>query len=417
MRVGFVTLGCRLNQTETAMMAGQCEAAGFAVVSPGEAADVLVVQSCAVTHAAEHEAFRVIRRLRRRVPSPIIVVTGCVTALHDEARFRDEGADIVVPQLGKERMADIIRASTAFPPLGGRDATDAVVPRFFTTRASVKIQDGCDFRCAYCIVPDTRGASVSRPLAAILAEATAVAARHREIVLTGVNVAAYRRPEATFFDVVRQVLAIPSVGRLRLSSIEPGHGEREIARLMADAPRLCRMLHYPLQSGDDGVLRLMRRRYTVAEYCDALEDMLGVVPAVGLGTDVITGFPGETDAAFDNTRKIVERYPFSNLHVFPYSERPGTPAATLPGSVPIAVRRERAAILSALGETKRRAFAQSFIGTSVDVLVEKWSAPTDQWPEGRSCGWTSEYLEATLSGHHPIGDIVSFTPRSLSAIT
>ena len=175
---------------------------------------------------------------------------------------------------------------------------------------------------------------------------------------------------------------------------------------MASEPRLCRMLHYPLQSGDDGVLRLMRRRYTVAQYCDALEYILGLLPNIGLGTDVITGFPGETDAAFENTRALLERYPFSNIHVFPYSERPGTPAATLPGSVPVPVRRERAAILAALGETKRRAFAHSFVGKPVEVLIEKRLGAV-------SLGWTSEYLEASLPGHFPIGDIVPFTPRAV----
>jgi len=165
------------------------------------------------------------------------------------------------------------------------------------------------------------------------------------------------------------------------------------------------MLHYPLQSGDDGVLRAMRRRYTVAEYCEALEYIVGVVPAIGLGTDVITGFPGETDAAFENTKRILERYPFSNIHVFPYSERPGTPAATFAGSVPVAVRRERAAVLSTLAEEKRRAFARSWIGKPVEVLIERHGG-------GVSRGWTSEYLEASVPRKMPIGDIVTFVPTA-----
>ena len=165
------------------------------------------------------------------------------------------------------------------------------------------------------------------------------------------------------------------------------------------------MLHYPLQSGDDGVLKSMRRRYTVSAYCDALEHILNVVPAIGLGTDIITGFPGETEEAFENTKRVLERYPFSNIHVFPYSERPGTPAATFAGSVPVAVRRERAAELSALASAKRRAFAQSWIGKPVEVLIERHG-------EGVSRGWTSEYLEASIPRNLPIGDLATFTPTS-----
>ena len=390
------------------MMAGQCEAAGFAVVPPGEASDVVVAQSCAVTAAAEGEAFRLIRKLRRRMPSPFIVVTGCVTSLHDAERFRREGADLVVAQKEKEHLANSI-TSVFFPPShGGGKNTDVILKptsRFFTTRGSVKVQDGCDFRCAYCIVPDTRGSAVSRPLADIVVDAEAVARSHREIVLTGVNVATYHHQEVTLVDMIRRVLVIPELGRLRLSSLEPGFVEREIAELMAREPRLCRMLHYPLQSGDDGVLRAMRRRYTVAEYCDALEYIVGVVPAIGLGTDIITGFPGETDEAFENTKRILERYPFSNIHVFPYSERPGTPAATFAGSVPVAVRRERAAVLSVLAEEKRRAFAQSWVGKPVEVLIERHGG-------GVSRGWTSEYLEASILGKLPIGELVTFTPTA-----
>jgi len=411
------------------MMAGQCEAAGFGVVPSGGCSDVVVIHSCAVTQPAEKEAFRLIRRLRRRVPPPFVVVTGCVTALHDAERFRREGADLVVAQADKERIAEAMRRlkveggkvegkpprpSGTPPQEGNQKATPyplASTPLFFTTRGSVKVQDGCDFRCAYCIVPDTRGCAVSRPLAEILLDAEAVAKSHREIVLTGVNVATYCRPEATLVAMIRRVLALPEVGRLRLSSLEPGFAEKELADLMADEPRLCRMLHYPLQSGDDGVLNAMRRRYTVSAYCDALEYILSVVPAIGLGTDVITGFPGETEAAFENTRKTLERYPFSNIHVFPYSERPGTPAATFAGSVPVAVRRERAAVLSALAVEKRRAFARSWVGKSVEVLIERHGK------DGTSKGWTSEYVEARLAGRLSIGELVTFTPISVEGET
>ncbi len=383
-------MGCRLNHAEGAAIRGALEEAGHEVSVGGDpaGADAFVLHTCAVTAAAQTEALRHLRGAKR-AGVPHVVVSGCAASVADAAALRGAGADEIVAR--------------GAPPPGGPVAplvADALArpgarpPSEFATRAPVKIQDGCSFRCSYCIVPDARGEPRSRPLAEVLGECRALAARgFRELVLTGVNVACWREPGRTFSDLVRAVAALPGVARIRLSSVEPRTTEAEVVSLMA-APgaKLCPTLHYPLQSGSDRILRAMRRRYTAAEYRAAVERALSLVPGLGLGADVIAGFPGETDADFEETVRLVRDYPFSNLHVFPYSERPGTPAASMPGAVPVRVRRERARALIALGEDKRAAFAATFPGREVEVLVERVGA------DGVAEGWTGPYLRARLPG-------------------
>ena len=384
-------MGCRLNAAEGARIRGALEAAGWDVREEGGTADAFVLHSCAVTGAAQNEALRRLRAAKR-AGIPEIVVSGCVASVAGEAELCEAGATGVVSRRtpAAEGLAAIVEAAL-------RCAVPPERLSFATTRAPVKIQDGCSFRCSYCIVPDARGEPRSRPFGEILGECTALVARgYRELVLTGVNVACWREGGRSFADLVRAVAAIPGLARVRMSSVEPHTTEAEVVDLMA-APgsKLCRTLHYPLQSGSDRVLRAMRRRYTAAEYRAAVERALDRVPRLGLGADVIAGFPGETDSDFEETVRLVRDYPFSTLHVFPYSERPGTPAATMPGAVPVRVRRERARALSALGEEKRAAFAASFAGSEAEVLVERVGA------DGVAEGWTSEYLRARIPGRSP----------------
>lgn len=442
MRVSIKTLGCRLNQAESATMAGGFAALGFEVVSEdAQDADIHVLHSCAITHAAEMEALRLVRHARRELgPGAFLVAAGCAAELPGaEERFREAGADLVVRQADKPRLPAIVaetlrsglrRAahddnlaqgirfdempcagaaredvsysycppSVLSRPAQARPDPARPAPLFSTTRAILKVQDGCAFRCSYCIVPDTRGAPRSRPFDEVLAEAAAVFARgYREIVLTGVNVACYRSGGRSLRDLAAAILALPerAGGRLRLASIEPATAERELLELAAAESGLCRFFHFPLQSGDDRILRAMRRHYTAAEYEAVVERALELMPDACIGADVITGFPGEDDAAFENTRRLLERHPFGNLHVFPYSERPGTPAATMPGAVPVAVRRERARELVRLADEKRAAFAARFIGREVEVLIERVR------PDGTGVGWTGEYVETHIAGCAP----------------
>lgn len=386
-------MGCRLNHAEGAAIRAALEAAGHSVANGGDpaGADAFVLHTCAVTAAAQTEALRHLRAARR-AGVPHVVVCGCTANVADRAALREAGADEIVSRSGPPpggAVAPLVADTLARP--GAR------VPSVGATRAPVKIQDGCSFRCSYCIVPDARGEPRSRPLDEVLAECRALVERgFRELVLAGVNVACWREPGRTFSDLVRAVSALPGLARVRLSSVEPRTTEAEVVSLMA-APdsKLCPMLHYPLQSGSDGILRAMRRRYSAADYRAAVERALAAVPDLGLGADVMTGFPGESDADFEDTVRLIRDYPFSNLHVFPYSERPGTPAATMPGAVPVRVRRDRAKALIALGEEKRAAFAASFAGKPVEVLVERVR------PDGVAEGWTGPYLRALVPGRPP----------------
>ena len=427
MRVSIKTLGCRLNQAESATMAGGFAALGFEI-APEDApdADIHVLHTCAITHAAEVEALRLVRHARRELGlGAFLVATGCVAELPGaEVRFREAGADLVVRQADKPRLPEIVAGavreiandSLCLPFVLSRPAQARPAPHFSTTRAILKVQDGCAFRCSYCIVPDTRGAPRSRSFDEILAEAAAVFARgYREIVLTGVNVACYRSGGRSLRDLVVAILALPerAGGRVRLASIEPATAERELLELAASESGLCRFFHFPLQSGDDRILRAMRRHYTAAEYEAVVERALELMPDACIGADVITGFPGEDDAAFENTRRLLERHPFGNLHIFPYSERPGTPAATMAGAVPVAVRRERARELVRLADEKRAAFAARFVGREVEVLIERVR------PDGTGVGWTGEYVETHIAGCAPtdINTLRRVIPSTASGAT
>ncbi len=397
MRIGIKVMGCRLNHAEAATIAGALEYEGFEIVDGAETCDALVVHTCTVTAAAQRESLKLARTAKRR-SSGCVVMSGCTTSVVDAKKILESGVDVVVDK----KTGVMLGGGDAFAERIGTIISDALtgggfhpyLPRFASTRASVKVQDGCNFRCAYCIVPDARGNPKSRPFAEIMPEIIGlVASGYREVVLTGVNVACWQDERLGLADLAQAASQVDCLVRLRLSSIEPGTAERAIVDLMAEAgSRLCHTLHYPLQSGDAGVLRRMRRRYTPDHYRAAVDYALETVPHLGLGADVITGFPGEDNAAFAETVKMIERYPFGNLHVFPYSERPGTPAMLMEGKVPVSIRRERARELIAMGVRKRDEFAASFVGSEVEVMIEGVDAA------GVGNGWTSEYVEARVGG-------------------
>ena len=297
-------------------------------------------------------------------------------------------------------------ATTHHLPLtpGGEAAT----PLFTTTRALVKVQDGCDFRCSYCIVPHTRGNPVSRPAGEVLDEVKRLAADgYREVVLTGANLGCYADGARRLPELVREVESIDGIARIRLTSIEFTTTEREIIALMAASAKLCRTLHLPLQSGDDDTLRRMGRRYTVADYRAVVDYALSLMPHVGLGTDLIVGTPGETPRAHANTMALVRDLPFSNLHVFTYSPRPHTLAATEPDQLPGDVKSRRSAELIALGRTKRRAFAARFVGQPVQTLIEKTQA-------GAATGWTGEYVQAKIHAEAKRNSILTVIPSGVA---
>lgn len=385
--IAFVTFGCKVNQYESQALREASTRRGLREVAPEEGADLFVVNSCTVTETAATEAGRAVRRIARRFPFAEITVTGCAADSHREEFLGLPGVRRVVPHDRKAALAgdDRLRDGDTLPSI-----FDLSISRFDGhTRAFLKVEDGCDLHCSFCIIPKVRGAAVSRPLESAVAEARRLAENgYREIVLTGVHLGSYGRDLAgrsLLPDLVERLLAVPGLARVRLSSIEANEVSDPLLDLMAADPRFCPHLHLPLQSGDDAILRAMRRRYNARQFLGACERAAERVPDPGLTTDVIVGFPGETEAHFENTMEICRRAGFHRIHIFPYSRRRGTDAAALP-DLPWRVKKERLHRLEALGAELTDRYAGRFLGRNVEVLVEE---------EG---GYTERYLRARVPG-------------------
>ena len=377
----FLTFGCKVNQYESQALRERMAGRGLVEVPPQEGADLYVVNTCAVTEVAAAEGRRAVRRLARRFPSAEFTVTGCAA---DEG-FRDSPCvRRVVPHSLKARLG-------LDPGEPCASIFDLAISRFDGhTRAFLKVEDGCDLDCSFCIVPKVRGPAASRPLPDALEEARRLAgAGYREVVIAGVHLGAYGKDLAgrsLLPDLVEGMLGIPGLARVRLSSIEANEISDPLLDLMAREPRFCPHLHVPLQSGDDAVLRAMRRRYGVRQFLAACGRAAERVPAPGLTTDVIVGFPGETEEQFRNTLDVCRRAGFSRIHIFPYSRRRGTDAARLP-DLPGRVKKERLHRLERAAEVLADAAARRFLGREVEVLVEEDGG-----------GYTERYLRARVPG-------------------
>lgn len=374
-------------------MAARFEAAGYQTVPFGTPADVTVIHGCAITGKAEHSSLYAARQAKRTRADTLVILAGCPAETLGETLRGDTSVDLTIGQSGKFTLPELLnRLHPDRFPAPPATTSSGPTPHFDTQRALIKVQDGCDFHCAYCIVPTARGVPHSRPMAEVLDEITRITqSGFREIILTGANLGRYEDGPHRLADLIRQVEAIPAVGRIRLSSIEITTAEQAIIEYMAGSSKLCHFLHIPLQSGDDGILKAMGRRYNTDTYRRTVTMAVEKMPFLGLGTDIIVGFPGENDRAFENTVRLVRELPFSNLHVFPYSRRTGTRADTMSGQVPESVKKERLHTLVEIGETKRRLFAERFVGRPVSVLIERVDA------DGTGHGWTGEYLEAKVT--------------------
>jgi threonylcarbamoyladenosine tRNA methylthiotransferase MtaB len=382
MRVCFTHLGCKLNQAEIEALARSFAAAGHEVVASPASADLHVVNSCTVTTAAA----RTSRKAARRFPGVRTVLTGCYATASPEEAARLAGVDLVVPNSDKERLLERVHA--AFPegvPEVPAMSDEGVDMDFGPTRALVKVEDGCNMRCAFCIIPATRGRQRSRTVAEVVSEVRGlVAAGYREVVLTGVQISAFRDGEARLVELVRAVLAETAVERLRLTSIAPWEVDPRLLELWADR-RLCRHLHLSLQSGADATLRRMRRPYSAAGYGRLLKRLRAAVPGVAVTTDVIVGFPGETAAEFEESLAAVASFGFAKVHVFPFSARPGTEAAGLPDQVGSEGIKERMGRMLAVASKAERAFRAAHLGQREMVL---WERPRG----GVAQGLTDTYL-------------------------
>ena len=385
MKVYLESLGCKLNQCERDALALRFAGAGHVVVLAPEDADVCVVNTCAVTHVAARKSRHRVRLLHRLNPAARMVATGCYSGLGENGLQ----ADLTVSNDLKDNLVALVEAqvdewgvleSNADAHDGSEDA---LRPR---TRPMVKIQDGCDNACAYCIVRVLRGRQRSRGRDEILADvASLVQQGYHEVVLTGVHVGAYGRDRGDdLTELVRAILAYASPDRLRLSSIEPWDLTPGFFALWQD-PRMCRHLHLSLQSGCDATLERMNRNYSTAQYADLVARARDAIPDLAVTTDVIAGFPGETERDHAASAAFIARMGFARTHVFAYSERPGTPAATMPDQVNPQIRRQRARALREIAQSSGETFRQAFVGRTVPVLWEArlaaggWSGLTDNY--------------------------------------
>ncbi len=397
-RASVHTLGCRLNQSESALIAERLEAAGYELVPFGQPADLGIINTCTVTGEADAKSRQLVRAFIRRNPHAYAAVIGCYAQMGYEALSEIEGVDLIVGNQEKLHVLDYVAAGKNEAPLIVRDRIDRddftmeiVGDAPITRRANLKIQDGCDFMCSFCIIPFARGRARSRALDNLLAEARQLVARGaKELVLTGVNIGTYTYNHMTIVDVVDRLNELAGVARIRISSIEPTTIPESLFDRMNDPDHaLVPYLHIPLQSGSNTVLRAMKRRYTREEYVEFIERAHAAVPGLGLGTDILVGSPGEGEDEFMETFRLLEDNPLSYAHVFKYSERQGTAAARRADKVDPATVNRRSACIRRLSHAKRRAYYESYLGKTAEVLFEHQE-------NGYWVGYTGNYIRVAV---------------------
>jgi len=393
-RVALQTVGCKLNRAETDWLARKFLEAGYQVVAPDQAADIYLLNTCTVTHIADHKCRKLLRLAHRRNPDALIVVTGCYAERAPADLSSIEGAGLIIGNRDKEKMVEIIedkanghrahrkRSSYQNPPL--------------RTRTLVKIQEGCSQPCSFCIVPRVRGPERSRPQEEVVAEVKArVAEGYKEVILTGTRIGRYG-PGEGLRGLITHILEESDVQRLRLSSLEPSDLTPDLLRLWEDR-RLCPHVHLPLQSGSDSVLERMGRAYSTADYQRAVSLAREAIPNLALTTDIMVGFPGESEGEFNKSYRFCERIGFAGLHIFPYSPRPGTRAARMANTVGDGEKKRRTHLMLDLAEGSSRRFRERFLGQEMNVL---WEGEK----EGIWFGLTGNYLRVFLPSQEQLAN-------------
>lgn len=397
-RVSFHTLGCKLNFSESSTLAREFERGGYVRVESHEPTDVAVINSCSVTEHADKKCRNIIRKIHRRNPNAIIAVTGCYAQLKPNDIAAIDGVDIVLSNNDKgdlyKRVIELERKGKAEV----YSCSTESLTRFFAayssgerTRSFLKVQDGCDYKCAYCTIHYARGSSRNIAITEIVKEAEEIAAAgQREIVITGINTGDFGRTTGEkFIDLLRALDKVEGIDRYRISSIEPNLITDEIIEFCAASPKFMPHFHIPLQSGSTHILALMRRRYTAERYRERIAKIRSLMPDTFLGVDVIVGFPGEGEEEFMQTYNLLKEVGASFLHIFPFSERPGTPAVAMPNKVQSRISTERVSRLEELSAELHREFCQRYIGTERKVLFES----TDK--NGMMYGYTDNYIRVS----------------------
>jgi len=427
--------GCRATQADGAAIEQQFRAQGMERAALAEDAELVVLNTCTVTAAADQDARAAIRRIHRENPACKIVVTGCYAQRAPDEIAALPGVAQVIGNSHKHKLAELALSQQSFVPLQqlrtsiqelGTETfphlpaeiyvsdifahTELLAAPVFDaanerTRPNLKVQDGCDNRCSFCVIPSVRGQSRSLRLEQILAEVnTLVGAGYHEVVISGINLGRWGRDLSSGAEVtsshheieglIRAILNHTSLEKLRISSVEPMDWSDELIALMASSSRIAKHAHVPMQSGSDAVLRRMHRKYRPWHYREKIKKIRAAMPDAAIGADVMTGFPGETEAEFEETRQMVEDLPFTYLHVFTYSARPGTPAAVMPSQVPVEKARERNRILRDLAAEKKLSFMRSFVGKTVPAIT------LNEFDSDRTEALTDNYLKLRLDGRH-----------------
>ncbi|MBE99493.1 tRNA (N(6)-L-threonylcarbamoyladenosine(37)-C(2))-methylthiotransferase MtaB [Flavobacterium coralii] len=401
-KVAFYTLGCKLNFSETSTIARSFQDEGFDRVDFEDAADIYVINTCSVTENADKQFKQIVKKALKKNDKAFVAAVGCYAQLKPEELAAVDGVDLVLGATEKFKITDYIN-DLSKNDMGEVHSCEIAEADFYVgsysigdrTRAFLKVQDGCDYKCTYCTIPLARGISRSDTLENVLKNAAEISAQNiKEIVLTGVNIGDYgkgefgnKKHEHTFYELVQELDKVAGIERLRISSIEPNLLKNETIDFVAQSRTFVPHFHIPLQSGSNDILKLMRRRYMREVYTERVERIRKVMPHACIGVDVIVGFPGETDEHFLETYNYLNSLDISYLHVFTYSERDNTPAAEMDGVVPLNVRSKRSKMLRGLSVKKRRAFYESQLGNTLTVLFE------GENKEGYIHGFTENYVK------------------------
>ena len=409
MRIAFYTLGCKVNQYETEAMRRIMEHNGYKTVAWDEDADVLIINSCTVTGESDRKLRQLLRRCRREHPDAVIVLTGCMPQAFPEEANALSDADIILGNAARRALPSYVECFFAnhqrTVDVFSHDKTFEETPIYSFdehTRAFVKIEDGCNRFCSYCIIPYARGRVRSRSLESLREEVTILSENgYKEIVLVGINLTAFGQDTGyTIADAVDTVCAVEGIARVRLGSIEPDHITDEIVERLAKQPKLCPQFHLALQSGCNATLKRMRRHYTAEEYAAICASLRKCFPGCAITTDFMVGFPGETDEEFEDSLSFVEKMQLARVHIFAYSPRPGTPAAKAPNQVLNRIKSARSKKAAIVCGDLQQQFAASKIGNETDVLLET------PMQDGTVFGYTPEYIGIRVKTQHTAGEII-----------
>ena len=399
--VAFHTLGCKVNQYDTQAMLEKFRAAGYEVVPFEAAADVYVINTCTVTGTGDKKSLQLTRRLRREHPDSAIVLAGCL-AQRKGSELLETGAKLIIGTQHRDKVVELLEKAFEDGPISAVNELNAATPfeeltittQDEHTRATLKIQEGCNNHCTYCIIPSVRGPIRSRSLDNIREEtARLVAAGYTELVLTGIHLSSYGKDlgdGSTLLDAIRAVHEVEGVQRIRLGSLEPTIATVEFSQALAAMPKVCPQFHLALQSGSNTVLARMARRYNMTMYMQAVANLRAAFPMAAFTTDVLTCFPGETEAEYDETRQVIRDVGYAKIHVFPYSPREGTKAAVMPGQLTKAVKERRTRELIALGEETAAAYQAQWVDKESTVLIEEQIG-------GVWHGYTPEYIPVSIA--------------------